>query len=91
MYKRLLKIPYVSLPNLIADEGIVPEMLMHLCTVDSVDAELCRILPGEPGREEMLAGYGRMRDALGTSPAAPTAARLLVEDLKKNVEKLKIS
>ncbi|MDE5607920.1 MAG: lipid-A-disaccharide synthase [Muribaculaceae bacterium] len=83
MYKKLLKIPYVSLPNLIAGESIVPEMLMHLCTVDTVDAELCKILPGGSGREEMLKGYKRMKSALGASPAAPTAARLLVEDLKK--------
>ncbi|MBD5214603.1 MAG: lipid-A-disaccharide synthase [Bacteroidales bacterium] len=83
MYKKLLKIPYVSLPNLIAGEAIVPELLMHLCTVDSVDGELCKILPGEEGRAQMLSGYKRMKTALGTTPAAPTAAHLLVEDLKK--------
>lgn len=89
MYKRLLKIPYVSLPNLIADEPVVPEMLMHLCTVDGVDSELTRILPGEPGREEMLAGYARMREALGERAAAPTAARRIVEDLLSQQQKEK--
>ena len=74
MYKKLLKIPYVSLPNLIADSTVVPEMLMHLCTVDSVDTELCKILPGTPGREKMLEGYRKMRQRLGTSKAATTAA-----------------
>lgn len=81
MYKRLLKIPYVSLPNLIADEEIVPEMLMHLCTVDSVDRELCKILPGAAGRDTMLAGYERMRNRLGTTPAASTAAGDLIKNL----------
>lgn len=83
MYKRLLKIPYVSLPNLIADRAVVPEMLMHLCTIDSVDAELCRILPGTEGRKEMLEGYRLMRDRLGTDRAAMTAANAIVSDLKK--------
>lgn len=87
MYKRLLKIPYVSLPNLIAGEAVVPEMLMHLCTADSVDAELCKILPGEPGREEMLRGYGRMKARLGDHAAAATAASRMVEDLKSIVKK----
>ncbi|MBD5180513.1 MAG: lipid-A-disaccharide synthase [Bacteroidales bacterium] len=82
MYKRLLKIPYVSLPNLIADDAIVPEMLMHLCTVDSVDAELCKILPGTPGREKMLEGYRTMRERLGTNKAAVTAAHDIIVTLR---------
>lgn len=82
LYKRLLKIPYVSLPNLIADKQVVPEMLMHLCTVDSVDAELTRLLPGQPGRAEMLEGYALMRQRLGTGYAAMTAARDIISQLK---------
>lgn len=82
MYKRLLKIPYVSLPNLIADKAVVPEMLMHLCTVDSVDAELTRILPGTPGRLAQHEGYKLMRQRLGTTPAAATAAAAIVKDLR---------
>lgn len=81
MYKRLLKIPYVSLPNLIADQAVVPEMLMHLCTVDSVDAELCRIVPGADGRETMLDGYRIMRQRLGTDRAAHTAAAGIVAEI----------
>lgn len=81
IYKRLLKIPFVSLPNLIAGEPIVAEMLMHLCTVDSVDNELRKILPGAPGRRAMLDGYKRMRSRLGNTPAAATAASRLLADL----------
>lgn len=81
MYKKLLKIPFVSLPNLIAGEAVVPEMLMHLCTVDSVDKELRNVLPGAPGRDKMLAGYALMRQKLGTSRAASTAASSIVTQL----------
>lgn len=81
IYKRLLKIPFVSLPNLIAGECVVPEMLMHLCTADSVDRELCEILPGKPGREKMLRGYDLMRSKLGTSRAAATAAAAITARL----------
>ncbi|MDE6403832.1 MAG: lipid-A-disaccharide synthase, partial [Muribaculaceae bacterium] len=83
MYKRLLKIPFVSLPNLIADKAVVAEMLMHLCTVDSVDAELNKILPDTPGRIEMLEGYKFMKERLGTRRAAETAAADIVNYLKK--------
>lgn len=82
MYKRLLKIPYVSLPNLIANQQVVPEMLMHYCTADSVDNELNKILPGNTGRDEMLKGYKVMRERLGTSQAAAITAHDIISRLK---------
>lgn len=80
--KQLIKCPWVSLPNLIAGKEIVPEMLVHLCTVDAVTEQLAAILPGSPGRDEMLRGYARMRGRLGTSDAPLRAAQIIVEDLK---------
>ena len=57
-------------------------MLVHLCTVDSVDAEQTDILPGAPGRPRQLDGYARLRRILGSATAAETAASLIVNDLK---------
>ncbi|MCM1111381.1 MAG: lipid-A-disaccharide synthase [Clostridium sp.] len=84
LFKRILKIPYVTLPNLIAGREIVPEMLVYLCTADRVDRELTPLLdPRSPERTAMLAGYDEMRQRLGTSRAAPTAARDIVRSLGK--------
>lgn len=80
--KHLIKVNYVSLPNLIADEPIIPEMLVHLCTVDSVDRELSAILPSTPGAQAQHEGYRRMRQRLGDSTAARTAASAIVNALK---------
>lgn len=80
--KHLLKVRYVSLPNLIADEPIIPEMLVHLCTVDSVDAEMTKILPDTVGCKAQLEGYKRMRARLGEHFAATTAAETIISDLK---------
>lgn len=77
MMKRVIKCPFVSLPNLIAGSEIVPEMLMHHCNADAVSAELRKIVPGEPGRDEMLRGYARMRGLLGTGKAAGRAAAIV--------------
>jgi lipid-A-disaccharide synthase len=82
--KHFIKCPYISLPNLIADKAVVPEMLMHLCTADSVSAELGKIVPGAEGRDAMLAGYALMRERLGRSTtAAETAAKVIVDELSK--------
>lgn len=88
--KRLIKAPFVSLPNLIANREIIPEMLVHLCTVDSVDAELSAILPYAPGRELQLDGYKAMRERLGDGTAAATAASLIISELRKKDEYIAI-
>lgn len=77
----LIKSPFVTLPNLIAGREVIPEMLVHLCTPDAVDARLSDILSGSHGRDIQLAGYTEMRSRLGNTPAASTAARLLINDL----------
>ncbi len=83
LFKRILKISYVSLPNLIADAPVIPEMLLHKCNADDVTRELQAIVAGAEGREAQLAGYAKMRAALGTSNAAETTATAIVNDLKK--------
>lgn len=79
--KLLIKSPFVTLPNLISGKEIIPEMLVHLCTVDGVDAELNNILSPE-GRERQLEGYAEMRSRLGARGAAANAAHEIISDLK---------
>lgn len=84
---KVLKIPYVSLPNLIAGREIVPELLMHHCTPERVSRCLRDILPGTPGRDNQLEGYRAMRRRLGTSDAAATTARLIFDSLLNSKSK----
>lgn len=74
IFSRILKIPYVTLPNLIAGREVIPEMLMHRCTPAAVDGELGQLLSDTPRRRDMLRGYEVMRARLGTRAAAVTAA-----------------
>jgi len=84
LMKMVLHIPFVSLPNLIAGKRVIAEMLVHLCTADSVDAELKAIMPGTPGQRRMLEGYDLIRSKLGTHGAAEKAAAAIVTDLDKS-------
>lgn len=72
---KVLKIPYVSLPNLVAGHEVVPELLLHKCTPLEVLRRLVQILPGHARREPQLQGYEEIRAKLGTTHAAATAAR----------------
>ncbi len=76
-YRRLLTGKYVTLPNLITDEPVIPELLMHLCTVDSIDGHLTALLGDTPERTAMLDGYRRLAERLGTDVCTMAAARLI--------------
>lgn len=76
--RTILSIPYVTLPNLIMGEEIIPEMLLHMCTPERVAAELAEIMPGTAGRDAMERGYALMRTRLGNATPALTTARAIV-------------
>lgn len=77
-YRRLLKGKYVTLPNLITDEPLIPELLMHRCTVDSIGSHLSQLLGDTPARDAMIDGYHRLAARLGTDVCTDAAARLIV-------------
>lgn len=79
--ERLLKVKYVSLPNLIADAEVVPELLVHKCTVESVVSALFHLVQPSPRRDAMLAGYRRIRQRLGVQVAADTAAEAIIKSI----------
>lgn len=83
LMKRLLHVKYVSLPNLIADRTVVPELLLHFCTPEAVADELRRLTPdASDSRAAMLGGYEEIIDVLGKPGAADKAAGIIISDLK---------
>lgn len=79
--EKLLKVRYVSLPNLIVNNSVVPELLVHNCTPDAIMRELTPLLQPSPKRDWQIAGYKNMRRRLGTSVATDYAAELIVDQL----------
>lgn len=79
LMKPLLHIEFVSLPNLIANESVVPEMLLHFCTVENVAERLRLITPdNSPERLQMLQGYEKIARMLSKPGAAANAAGAIV-------------
>ena len=78
--RRLVKVDYVSLPNLIVNSRIVPELLLHDCTAQNIIRELTPLLQSSPGRERQMQGYRQMRRILGTSVAPVRAAEIITEN-----------
>ena len=80
-YRKLIKGKYVTLPNLITDEPVIPELLLHLCTPDTINAKLTPLLSESPERQAMLDGYHRMQSILTTQDCTDNTARLIVAEL----------
>ena len=74
--KKLLKVKYISLVNLVADREVVRELVADSFSVENIRRELQKILAG-PDREAMLQGYADVRQRLGSQKAPATAARII--------------
>lgn len=81
LMKKILKVNYVSLPNLIAGNGVVPEVLLHFCTPERLARELSPLLQPSPKREWQIQGYRTVKKRLGNSVASDYAAELITESL----------
>jgi len=85
---RLVKVPYVATPNLIAGEQVVPELIQSHFTPENVAARLEEILAEGPAREKMkaaLAGVSaRLRPAGETGTAADRAADAVLRALHRS-------
>lgn len=83
-FNHVLKVDYISLVNLVANKEVVPEMFADKFTIDGIANELYKIMPGQPARERMLAGYQEVLRELGRKVAPDEAASIMVDLLRKH-------
>jgi len=81
--RHVLKVPYISLVNLIAGKEVVKELVADKMTVEQMKAELQRLLYDTQRRESVRAGYDEMAHSLGAPGAPARAARMMVEQLTR--------
>lgn len=80
-FEKILKVPYVSLVNLIADSPVVCELLGYRATSENLRRELTSLFE-ENTRKKMLAGYDLVAERLGAPGAPKNAARSMVAALR---------
>lgn len=77
--KKVIKVKYISLVNLIADHEVVPELVANTFTEANIAHELSALLPdNSPRRQEMFRGYDEVDRRLGNANAPEEAARIMV-------------
>lgn len=80
--KRLIKVPYVSLVNLILQKDLVKEFLQYDLTVKNLEAELNKILTDSAYQENILKGYKELQEIVGTGGASAKAADIVIARAK---------
>lgn len=83
-----LKVPFISLVNLVANRAVVPELVGPDMTSEAAREQLITILPGGSRREEMLRGYDEVRQRLGAPGAPAHAAKLILSALRQKQKAL---
>ncbi len=81
LYQTFLKfdLDYVSPPNLIAMESVVPELLQENATPEKIAATSLDILQNPETKAKMLAGYERVKTLSGEPGAVHRAAREILD------------
>lgn len=82
--RRLIRVPYVSLPNLVMDRSIQPEMLQDDCTPAKLADALQPLLDDTDRRAAYIAACQEAARALGAfgEPPSRKAARIVLQEIQ---------
>jgi lipid-A-disaccharide synthase len=77
--KAVVKVKFVSLVNLIMNEGVVKELIQPVCTPETISTELDLILNNAAYRDRMLKNYKKLHEKMGTPGASEKTAGLIIK------------
>ncbi len=81
LYRRLIRVKYVNLVNLMLDRMLVPELLQEDCRPDHLARELGRLLDDPQARQAQIDGVAEVARWLGQGDVPPSerAARVVLD------------
>ena len=82
----LVKLPYVSITNLVCEAEVFEEFLQDECTPEHLAAATAKILPGGSRHSECLQQLDEFTCRLGVAePVSPKVAKIVLEECRKLV------
>lgn len=82
--RRLIKVQYASLVNLVAGREVVPELLQNEAVPEKIADATIRLIANRTERTRHLAGLAEVREKLGGAGASAKAAKLALATIRKN-------
>ena len=79
--KRLIKVPYISLVNLVAEQLVVKELIQHELNIDNLMNEVERLQNDREYRQKIKKGYCTIKEKLDEGNASMNVAELILKRL----------
>ena len=79
--KKIVKIKYISLGNLIVDRLAFKEYIQDDCNSDALVTEVRKLIEDKEYRQQMLDNYADIRNELGGSGASAAVAEAMIKEL----------
>ncbi len=70
IFRRLIKVPYIAMANLLAGEALAPELIQHACQPEALASALESLLNDPPRRAEIAERYARIHGDMCLDSAA---------------------
>lgn len=81
--KRVVKVPFIGLVNLVAGESVVAELIQDEVTPERIAVEARRLLEDRESRIRVMEGLKRVRGLLGAGGASERTARIAMEMMQR--------
>ena len=82
--KKIIKIKYISLGNLIVDRLAFKEYIQDDCNADALVTEIRELIENKERRQAMLSEYNEIRTLLGGVGASAAVAKAMIAELSAN-------
>ena len=79
----LVKIPNISLPNIVAGKRIIPELLQYEVNADNIAREAIALLPSTAAGKQAREGLRQVKQRLGAGGAVKRTAQVVLDAAKK--------
>lgn len=84
--KKIVKVKYISLGNLIVDRLAFKELIQQDCNADALIIEIRSLIEDKSYRRHMLDEYSDIRKALGGAGASAAVAKAMIEEIKSSLK-----
>jgi lipid-A-disaccharide synthase len=82
--RKIVKIKYISLGNLIVDRLAFKELIQNDCNADALVAEITDLIENQERRQKMLEDYADIRAFLGGTGASSAVAKAMIAELERD-------
>lgn len=84
--RRILKVPFIALENLIAGRQVARELVADTFTAKLITHNMRALLPGGDARQRATRDYGEVGKRLGTESAPQNAAKIIVSSITQKIK-----